>query len=221
MVEFTINEIKFWVEPCSVGLTPQGEITAKGAVRMIRERKLRDLKILDICCGVGIIGLTIYSTLRNESIIKETVFSDINIFNLNSLHKTLSINKLNTLLDNKIRTYLSDGLNHIPKDEKFDIIVSNPPHLFGKSFSKEDTPLTPNRLGTYDPDWNFHRDFYRQCHDFLRENGEIWFLENGRYSSENDFLPLIEKNANLKFVQKITEPLDPRFFWLITKRLIR
>ncbi len=216
--QFKISGIQYEVDPCSVGETPQGEMTAKGAIRMIRERQLKNLKILDICSGVGIVGLTLFSELRKDSIVKEVAFADINIFNLNSLHRTLRVNHLDQLLGNQIRYYLSDGLNHIPRDEKFDIIVSNPPHYFGQSFNKKDTPLSPSRLGTYDAGWNFHKSFYRQCHDYLTERGEVWFLENDFVANEKDFLLFIEDNDKLKYVKEVKEPLDLRFFWMITQK---
>jgi len=215
---FTISGIEYLVGRCTVGETPQGEMTAKAAIRMIKERQLKELKILDICCGVGIIGLTIFSTLRKEAIVKEVVFADINIFNIESLFKILTINNLDQLLGNTIRCYLSNGLNHIPSDEKFDIIVSNPPHYFEESFSKQDVPISPNALGTYDPGWNFHKSFYRECHNYLTDGGEVWFLENSSAAKENDFLPFIEANSEVKYVTKVEEPLDTSFFWMITRR---
>lgn len=215
---FVISGIQFEVDPCSVGKTPQGEMTAEGAIRIIRGRQLKDLKILDICCGVGIIGLIIFSKLSEDAIVKEVAFADINIFNLNSLHRTLRINHLDQLLGNRIRSYLSDGLKHIPRDEKFDIIVSNPPHYFGQDRIKDKNSLSTNRLSTYDANWDFHKFFYGQCHDYLADGGEVWFLENSSAASENDFLPFIEANAQLKYVGNAREPLDPRFFWMITRK---
>lgn len=217
---FTISGIEYLVGRCSVGETPQGEMTAKGAIQMIKERQLKEFTVLDICCGVGIVGLTILSTLRKEAVIKEVVFSDINIFNIESLFKTLTINNLDSLLGNTIRCYLSNGLNHIPSDERFDIIISNPPHYSEQSFSKQDIPLSPNTLGTYDPGWSFHKSFYRECHNYLTKSGEVWFLENHSASDEKDFLPFIEDNEqHLKYVEKVEEPLDPRFFWMITQKV--
>src|SRR5436309_15971791 len=75
---FTIKGINYEVDPCSVGQTPQGELTGEAAIRLIKERGLSDLRILDICCGVGIIGLTIFSQLRQGSTLKSVSFADIN-----------------------------------------------------------------------------------------------------------------------------------------------
>jgi len=216
--QFTVGDITYIAEPCSIGDTPQGETTATGAIRMIEQRQLEKLKILDICCGLGVVGLTIFSNFRNQGIVKEAAFADINIFNLNSLNKTLRENKLDNLMGSQIHCYLSDGLNNIPPDEKFDIIVSNPPHYFNKDFGRDKTVLTPARLGTYDSGWSFHKSFYSQCHNYLTPKGEVWFLENSSGAKEEDLLPFIQANEKLKYVRMIQEPLDPRFFWMITTK---
>lgn len=215
---FTISGIRYEVDPCSVGKTPEGEITAEGAIRMIKERQLHDLKILDLCCGVGVVGLTIFSKLSNEGIVKKVTFADINIFSLNSLQRTLRINHLDHLLDNRIHFFLSNGLNNIPSGETFDIIISNPPHYFEQCRIKGKNCLSPNRLGTYDANWDFHKCFYSQCHDSLTKNGEVWFLENGAAAKEGDFLPFIKANHKLNYTTKVREPLDTNFFWMITSK---
>lgn len=215
-LEFTISGIKYQIDPCSAGQQPQGEMTGKGAIRMIEERQLRNLRILDICCGVGIIGLTIFSKLGGQSVVKGVGFADINIFNRNSFFRTLKNNRMEGLVGDQIWFWLSDGLKYIPRGEKFDLIVSNPPHFFVEEYANDS--LSPLRLAMYDADWGFHKSFYEQCHDYLTEKGEVWFLENGSAVTENDLLPFIKANDRLKYVTQITEPLDPGFFWMISQR---
>jgi methylase of polypeptide subunit release factors len=213
---FTIEGIKYEADSCSVGKTPEGEHAAQGAIRMIRERNLKNLNILDIGCGVGIIGLTIYTKLSSEGIVSEIVFSDINIFNLHSLKRTLKSNNLEHLLGKKIRCYLSDGLQHIPETEKFDIIIGNPPHFISKKDSEE--WLSPGKLGTYDADWGFHKSFYNACSTLLKEKGEVWMFENSAADGDT-FMPYIEANQKIKFVKQFPEPLNPRFYWMISQRI--
>lgn len=210
--DFIIGDIHFMVNPCSVKETPQGERTAEGAIRLIRERKLQDLKILDMCCGAGIIGLTMFSRLHKEGAVSTAALSDINIFNLNAVHKTLAAN---TLPLDRIATHLSNALTHLPPTEKFDLIVSNPPHYFDPTFSDK-APLTPGRLGTFDQGWKFHKDFYDKCHEHLTPNGEVWFLENGKGAQPEDLKPFIEANPKLELREIIEEPLIDDFFWMIT-----
>lgn len=216
ITEFAIGKIKYVVDPFSVGHTQHGEITARGAIRMIKERGLNNLSILDVGCGVGIIGLTIFSEL-NE-VVKEASFADINIFNLNSLKRILKKNN-HILENNRINFWLSDVLKNIPTDKKFDIIISNPPHFYTESFTKNS--LSPKALGDYDADWGFHKDFYADCDKHLTETGEVWFLENGAAAQEDDFLPFIRLNPNLQYVKKISEPLEPTFFWMVTRKLTK
>lgn len=215
--QFTIGKINYEVDPCSVGQTPQGELTGTAAIRLIRERGLSDLSMLDMCCGVGIIGLTIFSELQTDSTVKRMAFADINVFNLNSLRRTLQINQLEPLLGNQINYWLTDSLSNIPSTAKFDIIVSNPPHFFVDDFTTN--ALSPGRLGTYDSNWSFHKSFYRDCHNYLTPSGEVWFLENGDGAKSADLLPFIEANPNLKYVGEAVEPGDPTFFWMFTKRV--
>src|ERR1051325_805970 len=94
---FTVAGINYDADPCSVGHEPQGELTGRGAVRIIRERGLKNLSILDMCCGVGVIGLTIFSELRSTDMLDKVALADINIFNINSLERTLKVNGLQAL----------------------------------------------------------------------------------------------------------------------------
>lgn len=214
---FTIGAVTYDVDPCSVGQTPQGELTAEATIRLIRERGLRNLRILDVCCGVGIIGLTIFSRLRDESIVEKAGFVDINIFNLNSLERTLKRNNMGDLIGDKIDFWLSNSLNGVPESEKFDLIVSNPPHFFSEAHTANS--LSPGRLGTYDAEWSFHKSFYSRCHNYLTERGEIWFLENGDAIDAGGLLPMIKANPQLQYVGQLTEPLDPVFFWMFSKKV--
>lgn len=212
--KFTVGDVTFYADPCSVGLTPQGELTAKGALKLMRDRSLKDLRVLDVCCGVGIIGLTIFTQARAHGTVSAVGLSDINIFNLNSLRRTLKNNGLDDLLGTKIQYWLSDAMSGIPKGEKFDIIVSNPPHIFKADFQSK--RLTPEKLGTFDANWDFHSAFYGVCHEHLTDRGQVWFLENGEDAVEEDFIPFIEKNPRLKYVERVDEPLVPNFFWMIS-----
>ena len=210
-LEFAIGDLRFAADPCSVGETPQGERTADGAARLIRERSLTGLRVLDVCCGVGIIGLLLHHRLGAE-IVPRVGFVDLNVFNLNSLRRTLSGNGLHDGFD----VWLSDGLAGVPDGERFDLIVSNPPHFLVDDFAA--APLSPETLGTYDEDWRFHREFYAVCDRHLTERGEVWFLENGAGANEGDLLPFVEANPALRYRGSAQEPLVPGFFWMFTGR---
>jgi methylase of polypeptide subunit release factors len=212
---YTISGLQYEAGPYSVGETPQGEATAEGAIRMIRALGLRSLRVLDICCGTGIIGLTIYRRLSADGTVKSVDLSDINIFNLNAVRRALKNNGLDRQLGTSLNVWLSDCFTHIPPGERFDLIVSNPPHFPRDDFTTGD--FTPDVLGTFDANWAFHSDFYRQCHERLTPSGEVWFLENGEGATESDLLPFISANPRLKYIGQRGEPLLPKCFWMMSK----
>jgi methylase of polypeptide subunit release factors len=215
---FTVAGIRYEVDPCSVGMTPEGEIVANGAIRMIRQRALRSLRVLDLGCGVGIIGLTMLSRLGDDRIIDRMGFADINIFNLQSLRRTVEVNGLKQSLDGRMNVYLSDSLAQIPAEDRFDLIVCNPPHYRGVDLTRGSHATLPRGIGTYDAEWRFHASIYAQAREHLTDTGELWMFENSAASTSQDFLPFVE-GSGLRLVEQISEPLDSRFYWMITRRV--
>lgn len=215
---FVLGDIKYHADPCSVGHTPHGEITGRSAADLVRERGLpAQLNVLDLCCGVGIVGLTMLSQLRDLGFIRRLTFVDINIFNLSSLEKTLAFNPAEKWGGAEIETALSDALKHVPPANQFDLIVSNPPHFDAPAFTE--TVLKPTVLGTLDAGWSFHRDFYRVAHNYLTDKGEIWFLENRKASPEQDLRGIVAENKKLEVVDVFDDRRDPNVFWMIIRRV--
>ena len=73
--------------PHSVGFAGNGPAAAAGAIRRIRKRRLARLHVLDICCGCGVMGLTMLKEM-GTSIVSSLVLSDVNIFNVESVRMT-------------------------------------------------------------------------------------------------------------------------------------
>jgi methylase of polypeptide subunit release factors len=213
---FELDGITYHPEPCSVGLTPHGRITGASAVDTIRDRGLAGLRVLDICCGVGIAGLTMLSLLRGERRIESMTLADINVFNIASLTKTLAMGSRELLGEYEIDVVLSDGLQHLQPANQFDLIVSNPPHY--RSDPSDDTQLEPSVLGTYDTDWGFHRRFYESCHEYLTERGEVWFLEAQDAASRHDLIAMVELNPQLQLLGYEDDRRDPRVYWIRCRR---
>lgn len=208
--------IRCYPDPCSVGRTPQGELTGASAADLVRARGLTDLAVLDICCGIGLVGLTMLVRLRDLDAIRQMSFADINIFNVNSVRKTLERADRSALGNVRTEAFLSDQLTNVPAECQFDVIVSNPPHFDAQPFTEG--TLDPSSLGNADPAWDFHRAFYRAAHDYLKPGGEVWFFENGEASSEELLLPFIQVNPELEYVESFPDQRDSRFFWMITRR---
>lgn len=215
---FVVKGIHYRPDPCSVGLTAGGEITGASAADLVRDRDLADLHVLDICSGVGLVGLTLLASLGGEARrrVRELTFVDINIFNINSIERTLETNPPERWGNVTVRPVLSDGLSHIDPAQQFDLIVSNPPHLFLPNFT--DRALDPDVLGTNDAGWTFHHNFYAVAADYLSDRGEVWFLENHLAESDDDLVRMAKEAPGLELVDVFDDRRDRSLFWVMSKR---
>lgn len=97
------------------------ECLAEYAVLLIKERGYK--KILDLCSGSGCLGISIETECRdlsgNET---ETEFSDISAEAMEVCKKNAK-----SLLNREPKCYI--GSLYIPEDEKYDLIICNPPYI--------------------------------------------------------------------------------------------
>ena len=80
----------------------------------------RVLRIADVCCGSGIMGVSLANNLKTASVI----FSDIS-------KDAIDVCKINSSkLSAKTKYYCGNALNNlIEKNDKVDILISNPPYI--------------------------------------------------------------------------------------------
>lgn len=108
----------FNVEPGVLIPRPETEILVDKAVEILKDKK--NLKVLEIGCGSGII-----------SVMLATMFEDISIKAVDINDKAIALSKSNAIkhnVENKIEFIKSDLFKNI-QDESFDIVVSNPPYI--------------------------------------------------------------------------------------------
>lgn len=141
------------------------------------------------CSGPAFLG---YSILGNN-MCETLCLSDI--FPLAITQSTQTAVE-NDLLD-AVTIYQSDNWKNIPIDEKFDLIIANPPHFDVINYWNERWNYEQRIY--LDKGWNIHKEFFAGVSQHLIEDGSIILLENAWGSGVNTFQKMID-DAGLKVV---------------------
>jgi predicted RNA methylase len=136
-------------------------------------------RVFEFCSGPGYIG---YSLLAH-GFCRTLALADINPIAVQAARTTAAFNGLT----DRVSIYHSDGLAQIPLSEKWDLVVSNPPH-----FPKW---TGGGKLRCEDPDWQLHRKFYSGIRNFLSPGGSVFFQENALGSTVEDFAPMVRESG--------------------------
>ena len=156
-------------------------------VEYVKATKKSNLKILDLCTGSGIIAITLKKELDQFSI--DVVASDIS-------QEAIKVAKENVQFhDATIKFIQSDIFDSI--DDKFDVIVSNPPYI-----DRKDKVTMQDNVLKYDPHlalfaeeegMYFYRKIIEQVNNYLNNNGVIFF-EIG-YDQKEKIIKLADMNG--------------------------
>ena len=156
-------------------------------IEYVKASSKNNFKILDLCTGSGIIAITLKKELSQFSI--DVVASDIS-------EEAIEVAKENAQShDATIKFIKSDIFNNI--DNKFDIIVSNPPYI-----DRKDEVTMQDNVLKYDPHlalfaeeegMYFYRKIIEQANDYLNENG-VMFFEIG-YDQKDKIIKLADMNG--------------------------
>ena len=155
-------------------------------INYIRKNNLTNIKILDLCTGSGIIGITLKKELEEFDV--KILASDIS-------SRALTVAKENaSSLEADISFVESDLFSNI--QDKFDIIVSNPPYI-----ANDDKKTIKENVLNYDPHlalfadeegMYFYRNIIEKSRPYLNEKG-IMFFEIG-YDQKEKIITLGENN---------------------------
>ena len=156
-------------------------------IEYVKASNKNKFKILDLCTGSGIIAITLKKELEQVSV--DVIASDIS-------KEAIEVAKENSQShDATIKFIKSDIFNNI--DDKFDIIVSNPPYI-----DRKDEVTMQDNVLKYDPHlalfaeeegMYFYRKIIEQANDYLNENGVIFF-EIG-YDQKDKIIKLADMNG--------------------------
>ena len=172
--------LNFYVDSNVLIPQPDTEILVEEVMELCKE----DSKVLDLCTGSGAIGVSVSKLIGNA----EVTMSDIS-------DKALEIAKRNAKKNdvlNKCQFVLSDMFENL--EDKFDIIVSNPPYIKTeaiKTLDKEVQNEPHLALDGGEDGLNFYKLISENAYKYLNENG-ILALEIG-YDQKEEVIELLEK----------------------------
>ena len=177
-------------------------------IEYVKASNKNNFKILDLCTGSGIIAITLKKELEQVSV--DVIASDIS-------EEAIEVAKENAQShDATIKFIKSDIFNNI--NDKFDIIVSNPPYIDRKN----EVTMQDNVL-KYDPHlalfaeeegMYFYRKIIEQANDYLNKNG-VLFFEIG-YDQKDKIIKLANLNGYSAEVYKDINGRD-RMAFLVHK----
>lgn len=155
----------------------------------IKEVKEKFGKVDSLCefaCGPGFIGFSLLA----HGLCKKLCLIDVNPQAIECCKKTIKSNGLGRM----VNIYTSDVLKNIPKNEKWDLVVSNPPMFNGtqEAYKKDIIGI--------DPGWRIHKAFYKDVSRHLNKNGAVLFVESLIGSDQNLWKKMI-KSSRLKYIE--------------------
>ena len=166
-------------------------------IEYIKSINKNNIKILDLCTGSGIIGITLRKELESKSL--KVVASDIS-------EEALKVAKENAIMNEaEVKFIQSDIFENI--NEKFDIIVSNPPYIaYSDKITMEDNVLNYDphlALFAEEDGMYFYREIVENSKEYLNKDGMIFF-EIGydqrekilKLAYENEFKAEVYKDIN-------------------------
>ena len=162
-------------------------------------------RLFEFCAGPGYIGFHLLARGHCD----ELVLADVNPDAVAASRETVRLNGL----EDRVTVYQSDGLDDIPAHERWDLVVSNPPHF------DEQGGGNPS-LVLHDPGWELHRRFYAQVGAHLAPGGSLLIQENSEGSGPEDFLPMIADSGltHVRTVWYTGGRPEPQFYYLWVKQ---
>lgn len=149
-----------------------GTVLAEPFVEFLRQRADRprgDCSAFEWCAGPGFIGFALLA----EKLCARLFLADINPEATACVARTVVENRL----EDSVQYCTSDNFASMPPDQRFDLVVANPPNFFsinpghplGASFQGDRRPN--------DPDWNIHRAFYAGIGRYLNQGALVCVSE--------------------------------------------
>ena len=178
--------INFFVNKIVLIPQPYTEILVEEVINICKQNE-NSISILDLCTGSGAIGIALSKNLKESNI----TLSDIS-------EKALEVAKQNANINKQtIKIIQSDLFENI--NEKFDVIVSNPPYIKTnviKTLSKEVQNEPILALDGGEDGLEIYKRIINEAHKYLEKEGYLC-LEIG-FDQKEEVMNLINKNGRYK-----------------------
>ena len=163
-----------------------GSTFGQDFIPLLRARGMpKQQRAYEWCAGPGFIGFSLLAHGLAETL----CLADVNPEAVAACRRTV---RTNALAD-RVAVHQSDNLAGIPASERWDLVVSNPPHFVDRS---------PGQIRYHDPDWSVHRGFFGAVGRHLNPGGVIVLQENNEGSTPATFTSMIgEAGLKVVFVQ--------------------
>jgi release factor glutamine methyltransferase len=121
---------KFRVTPAVMAPTPETEVLCEAALGYCRHRNWDKPSILDIGIGSGVISLTLAAEMPESTVLALDISTEaIEVARANAAALGLT---------DRVRFRQSDLLGALDRDQRFDLIVSNPPYIAEPDYAELD-----------------------------------------------------------------------------------
>lgn len=175
-------KMNFYVDNDVLIPRPDTEILVEEVIKIAKNNNLT--KILDLCTGSGAIAVSLAKYIKN---------SEITAIDISP--KAIRVGKLNAKnnnVENQI-TFIESNLFERISQEKYDIIVSNPPYIKKQVIDTLNTEVQKEPLIALDggeDGLDFYRKIVKESYKYLKKYGYLC-LEIG-YDQKIDVIELIE-----------------------------
>jgi len=170
-------------------------------IPFLQSRRIpQQARVFEWCAGPGFIGFS----LLGHGLCDTLCLADINGQAVEACRRTIRDNGLG----DRAAVYHCDNLIGMPQTERWDLVVSNPPH-FVDDFVGE--------LKEHDAEWRAHRAFFAAVGPFLKSGGVIVLQENTRGSTVESFREMVERSGLSIVFSHGDAPertLDNRFYFI-------
>jgi hypothetical protein len=155
----------------------------------------RQPSLYEFCAGPGYIGYSLLAAGWCETL----TLSDIDSGAVATARRTAALNRLG----DRVSIFESDVLDQIPSDQRWDLVVGNPPHFLPD-------PDEPNSIQRFDPDWEVHRRFYASIKEHMNPGGLVVLVENCTGADPDLFERMIHEGGGRQRANHLGTGIDGR-----------